>query len=168
MLQPYAQYSLVAKRNNTGALMSAYYIGGPPTFWHYVKCYAKQILSEERIDDALIIVAMNSDKYAGTCYMYWPTSCLGDYGRGATISYFPKGGSHENFAQTLHHEALGHGFAKLADEYSYEELGYVPSPYKSEIQSQQSSWGWWKNVDFTSDPTHMSFPSFCTINSPVS
>ena len=122
--------------------------------------YAKQILSEERIDDALIIVAMNSDKYAGTCYMYWPTSCLGDYGRGATISYFPKGGSHENFAQTLHHEALGHGFAKLADEYSYEELGYVPSPYKSEIQSQQSSWGWWKNVDFTSDPSLVKWSKF--------
>lgn len=36
MLQPYAQYSLVAKRNNTGALMSAYYIGVPPTFCTYV------------------------------------------------------------------------------------------------------------------------------------
>ena len=117
--------------------------------------YAKQIITEERMDDALLVVAMNSEKFAGTCYMYWPTSDSGDYGRGASISYFSKGNGPEEFAQTFLHEALGHGFAKLADEYSYEEMGYVPSPYRSEIQSQQSSWGWWKNVDFTSDPTQV-------------
>ena len=55
MLQPYAQHSLVAKRNNTGALMSAYYIGVPPTFAPYVnvcircKCACYPFFKKRRI-----------------------------------------------------------------------------------------------------------------------
>ena len=112
--------------------------------------YAQKAISAEQMDEALIIVAMNSDNYAGTCYMYHPESSS-DYGNGISVSYFPKGGDAETFAALLHHEALGHGFAKLADEYAYEDMGAVPNDYVSQIQSQQTDWGWWKNVDFTSD-----------------
>ncbi|MBO7186723.1 MAG: leucine-rich repeat protein [Alistipes sp.] len=115
--------------------------------------YALNAISEEEMDEALLIVAMNSDNYAGTCYMYYPTYAAGSYGSGVSVAYFPKGGDAETFAQLLHHEACGHGFAKLADEYAYEGMGAVPSDYVSQIQSQQNSWGWWKNVDFTNDPT---------------
>lgn len=112
--------------------------------------YAQKAISEEQMDEALLIVAMNSNSYAGTCYMYPPES-FSDYGNGVSVSYFPKGEDETTFAQLLHHEACGHGFAKLADEYAYESMGAVPSDYASQIQSQQSDWGWWKNVDFTSD-----------------
>ncbi|MBE6303123.1 MAG: hypothetical protein E7089_04220 [Bacteroidales bacterium] len=115
--------------------------------------YALKAISEEKMDEAMLIVAMNSDNYAGTCYMYYPESVSGTYGSGPSVSYFPKGGDAETFAQLLHHEACGHGFAKLADEYAYEYMGAAPSDYVSQIQAQQNSWGWWKNVDFTSDPT---------------
>jgi thiol-disulfide isomerase/thioredoxin len=115
--------------------------------------YALNAISEEEMDEALLIVAMNSDNYAGTCYMYYPESVSGTYGSGPSVSYFPRGGDAETFAQLLHHEACGHGFAKLADEYAYEDMGAVPSDYVSEIQTQQNDWGWWKNVDFTSNPT---------------
>ena len=115
--------------------------------------YALKAISEEEMDEALIIVAMNSDNYAGTCYMYYPESATGTYGSGPSVAYFPKGGDETTFAQLLHHEACGHGFAKLADEYAYESNGTVPSDYVSQIQTQQNEWGWWKNVDFTSDPT---------------
>lgn len=114
--------------------------------------YALNAISEEEMDEALLIVAMNSDNYAGTCYMYYPETNA-DYGKGVSVSYFPKGGDATTFAQLLHHEACGHGFAKLADEYAYEDRGAVPSDYVSEIKSQQSNWGWWKNVDFTSNPS---------------
>ncbi len=114
--------------------------------------YALKAISEEEMDEALLIVAMNSDNYAGTCYMYYPETNA-DYGKGVSVSYFPRGGDAETFAQLLHHEACGHGFVKLADEYAYEDMGAIPSDYVSQIQSQQNSWGWWKNVDFTSDPT---------------
>lgn len=117
--------------------------------------YALNALSEEEMDEALLIVAMNSDAYAGTCYMYYPTSSFdtyaGDYGSGPSIAYFPKGGDKETFAQLLHHEANGHGFAKLADEYAYESMGTVPLDEVTMTRQNQDNWGWWKNVDFTSD-----------------
>ena len=113
--------------------------------------YARCAITDDRLDEAMVIVAMNSDKYAGTCYMYNP-SFNNNYGTGLSISYFPKGGDAATFAQLLHHEALGHGFAKLADEYAYEHYGAVPDETITLHQEQQTNWGWWKNIDFTNDP----------------
>ncbi len=113
--------------------------------------YALNAISEGDMDEALLIVAMNSDNYAGTCYMYYPAYTTGTYSSGPSVSYFPRGGDATTFAQLLHHEACGHGFAKLADEYAYEYMGAAPSDYVSQIQAQQADLGWWKNVDFTND-----------------
>ena len=112
--------------------------------------YAQKAINDERMDEAMIVVAMNSNNYAGTCYMYYPEDNAG-YGNGVSVSYFPKGGDETTFAQLLHHEACGHGFAKLADEYAYEDMGAVPEATVTEYKATQSNWGWWKNVDFTSD-----------------
>ena len=46
--------------------------------------YAQKAISDERMNEALIVVMMNSTKYAGTCYMYYPTT--GNYGNGASIA----------------------------------------------------------------------------------
>lgn len=132
--------------------------GGTYVYGNDIKCfqYAQSILSDEDIDNTLFIVIMNSRQYAGTCFMYYPSYAMSDYSEGPSIAYFPLGSSEygtESFSALLHHEACGHGFAKLADEYAYESYGVVPSDYVSEIQTQQADWGWWKNVDFTSDPT---------------
>ena len=126
------------------------------------KCfdYALNAITEEEMDEALIIVAMNSDAYAGTCWMYYTGKEDTDYGTGPSIAYFPKGGDKEVFAQLLHHEANGHGFAKLADEYAYRDMGAVPSDYVTETKAQQADWGWWKNVDFTSDESHVRWSRF--------
>ena len=126
------------------------------------KCfeYAQNAITDVEMDEALIIVAMNSDAYAGTCYMYYPESATGTYGSGPAVAYFPKGGDQTTFAQLLHHEANGHGFAKLADEYAYEDYGAVPSDYATQTRDQQNSWGWWKNVDFTSDPEQVRWSYF--------
>lgn len=64
--------------------------------------------------------------------------------------------------QVLHHEACGHGFAKLADEYAYEAYGAISADYAAEIQTQQAEWGWWKNVDFTSDLEAIRWSHFIT------
>ena len=122
--------------------------------------YALNAVSENDMDEALIIVAMNSDNYAGTCYMYYPTYATGTYGSGPSVAYFPKGGDQETFAQLLHHEACGHGFAKLADEYAYEDMGTVPGDYAAQTAQQQNEWGWWKNVDFTNDPSQVRWSYF--------
>ena len=121
--------------------------------------YALKAISEEEMDEALIVVAMNSYNYAGTCYMYYPDNSAG-YGNGVSVSYFPRGGNAETFAQLLHHEACGHGFAKLADEYAYEDMGRISEDYVSQIKGQQTDWGWWKNVDFTSDLSQVRWKHF--------
>ena len=121
--------------------------------------YAQKAIGEERMDEAMIVVAMNSDNYAGTCWMYYPEG-ESDYGKGVSISYFPRGGDAETFAALLHHEACGHGFAKLADEYAYEEYGAITDLSIAEIQDQHSAWGWWKNVDFTNDPSEVLWSRF--------
>ena len=121
--------------------------------------YAQKAIGEERMDEAMIVVAMNSNNYAGTCWMYYPEG-ESDYGKGVSISYFPSGGDAETFAQILHHEANGHGFAKLADEYAYGEYGAITDFSIAEIQYQHSAWGWWKNVDFTNDPNEVLWSRF--------
>jgi hypothetical protein len=122
--------------------------------------YAMNALTEERVNEALIIVAMNSDRYAGTCYMYFMSDMPGDYGSGPSIAYFPKGDSETMFAQLLHHEACGHGFSKLSDEYAYEDYGQIPDEEKVVTESQQDEWGWWKNIDFTSDTLKVRWAHF--------
>ncbi|WP_418164676.1 M64 family metallopeptidase, partial [Alistipes putredinis] len=127
------------------------------------KCrqYAMKVpgITYDNIDDALIIVMMNRTYYAGTCYMYYPSS--GDYGQGLSIAYFPLGTDDGMFGQLLHHEAGGHGFPKLADEYAYEEYGQIPW---NEVQSakQLEPYGWWRNIDFTGDVSQVKWNRFIT------
>lgn len=148
--------------DNAGAALGGYFGDGTLVGGNDNKCfeYALNAVSEDRMDEALIIVAMNSDAYAGTCYMYYPESATGTYGSGPAVAYFPKGGDQTTFAQLLHHEANGHGFAKLADEYAYEDYGAVPDANVTQTRDQQNSWGWWKNVDFTSDPAQVRWSYF--------
>lgn len=120
--------------------------------------YADKIGISDLLNSTIIVV-MNSIDYAGTCYMYtYPESNM-DWGMGLSISYFPKGKDEEALKEVINHETGGHGFAKLADEYAYENYGTIPS---SEIQEKMigEAWGWWKNVDFTNDPTKVKWRHF--------
>ena len=119
--------------------------------------YAKKVLPEDKLDDAVIIVIMNEATYAGTCYMYNPTS--GDYGRGLSIAYFPISSDVNTFNGLVSHEAGGHGFAKLADEYAYERMGAIPDEVVSSTRENEP-YGWWQNVDFTNDPVQVKWSRF--------
>lgn len=109
--------------------------------------YAQNAISEDLLDDALIIVLMNKDAYAGTNFMY--SSPGGDYGRGLSIAYFPTNSDTETFSGLVLHEAGGHGFAKLADEYVYP--GTTPTAYDIEGYQGDHRYGRWMNLDFTTD-----------------
>ena len=63
------------------------------------------------------------------------------------------------FNGMLHHEACGHGFAKLADEYAYEHMGSVPKTIK-DYYGNSFPYGWWRNGDFTGDPTQVKWSQF--------
>ena len=122
--------------------------------------YTQKVIGASRMDDVLMVVVLNSDRYAGTCWMYYPSNSGTDYGKGPAVAYFPKGGGGDTFAELLHHEANGHGFSKLADEYAYESNGTVSTEKVESTKSQQSLFGWWKNVDFTNDPAQVRWKKF--------
>ncbi|MFI3322276.1 MAG: M64 family metallopeptidase [Rikenellaceae bacterium] len=103
--------------------------------------YALKVPSISSYNDLHIITVLNSSTYAGTCYMYT---------NGASIAYCPIiYNKADNFCQVVVHEAGGHGFGKLHDEYdSYG--GTIPN---DEITSfnKQLAYGWNANVDITAD-----------------
>ncbi len=121
-----------------------------------VYSYANKAVAAELVNDAMAVVVMNKDAYAGTCYMY--DASKGDYGDGAAVAYFPASSDVETFAALMHHEAGGHGFAKLADEY-VDNKSQIP---QSEIDAvlKRAVYGWWKNVDFTSDLSSVKWSHF--------
>lgn len=123
--------------------------------------YARKAIGAERMNDAVIVVIMNSPAFAGTCYMYDPENNYQTdyYGNGTSVSYFPVGINEEAVAQLIKHEAVGHGFAKLADEYAYKTNGAVNETVIAQTQSYQM-YGWRKNVDFTNDPAEIKWSAF--------
>ena len=121
--------------------------------------YAKEIFGEQqyeyndgpRIDESTIIVIMNSTVYAGVCQMTqpkYPGHLNNNYGNGASLSFFSLCGDDELFANLLIHEACGHGFGKLADEYYSSGNGAINNRSYYEIKDFEQ-WGWFKNVDAT-------------------
>lgn len=121
--------------------------------------YAAQAIGFNKLENASIVVVLNSTQYAGTCYMNVPSSADRDWGEGTTISYVPKCENDENFGYTLQHEACGHGFAKLADEY-VQVMGEISLYNKENTINEQNSYGWWKNIDFTGDPAQVKWAKF--------
>lgn len=127
-----------------------------------VEQYARRTMSEtgmETLDDALIVVLVNRNSYAGTCYMQLCED--GDYGRGCSIAFLPAGKGDYPFGDILRHEACGHGFAKLGDEYYYEDYGTIPEDAVSS-HKEAMKYGWWPNIDFVSDPSSVKWTNFLT------
>lgn len=109
--------------------------------------YALKAVSEERLEETLVIVLVNTSYYAGTSYLYPPDS--GDFGNGKAVSYLSAEGTPYLVERLVHHEAAGHGFAKLADEYVVSSGG-IPSGKVAEYRMNEK-YGWWRNCDFTDD-----------------
>lgn len=118
--------------------------------------YALHAIPAGRMDDAVIVVVLRESKYAGTCYMFQPPD--GDYGRGLSIAYSPLGTSDAMFGQLIHHEANGHGFAKLGDEY-FSSSSSIPVG-ELIVAGIYSTYGWYRNIDFAGDPTKVKWAKF--------
>ncbi len=119
--------------------------------------YAAKAVSEEKLDETTVIVVMNSDKFGGSTYMYSPAG--GDHGSGMSISYIPKVKDYDKFEGLLVHEAGGHGFAKLADEYFSGSNGPVTEDVRRRVQEREDA-GWYRNCDFTNDPESVKWAHF--------
>lgn len=124
--------------------------------------YTRKVESLKDMDeDALTsIVMLNSSKYAGTCYYSIKGSgpyAKSNYGMGYSVSYFPIGSSYEALRQVLTHEANGHGFGKLADEY---DSGGNSSCTEVNLKNIMNPLGWHLNIDTESDPTKTIWQKF--------
>ena len=146
-------------------VFSCYFGGGTSVGGNDELCmaYAQSVgFTDAQMQDVLIIVMMNSTQYAGTCWMYYNTGYTSDYGRGTAVAYFPIGTSYADLATVLHHEAGGHGFAKLEDEYAYESMGAMPADVIQNNISMREDYGWGKNTDYTPDPAQVYWSKFIT------
>ena len=101
-----------------------------------------------RANKALMIVMINVKCYAGTCYLAWTLDTYNDYGNAYSIAYCSLGNGRTSDQRkwTLVHEAGGHGFGKLADEYeSYRITKFNTGMW--DVLKQRQSYGVERNVN---------------------
>lgn len=116
------------------------------------------------LDNTTIIVLVNSTKYAGTCYMYTSPESSG-FAKGVSIAYVPiQDAAHSyllgnEFRKTVIHEAAGHGFGRLGDEYWYRDSPSATSADKASLASYHSL-GMYLNVDGNNDPAKVRWGKF--------
>lgn len=100
-------------------------------------------VSEDNLGQTLIVMIPNTTDYGGICYMY---------DDGAAIAYCPMSdyGYPLDFRGVIQHEAGGHGFAKLGDEYIYhnafiDDCTCTCCPHVFEFNIAKSK-GWYGNL----------------------
>jgi hypothetical protein len=117
-------------------------------------------LAFANIHDLTVIMPINASVYAGTCSMYYDYSFKTDYGNGFSISMCPVG---SDFDEVVTHEAGGHGFAKLTDEYVYYANETIPQE-DIDLIKYVKTFGWYENVDFYSDILLTSWKGFAGLS----
>ena len=96
----------------------------------------------------LVILVENSNEYDGLCYMW---------GDGSAVALVPMSTDPApyDFQGLVHHEAGGHGFGKLADEYIYhnafiQSCGCICCGHTGAI-NKMKSYGFYSNISLTGD-----------------
>lgn len=106
--------------------------------------YALKIpaITEAELANTTIIVIINLDVYAGTTILYLD---------GESIALCPMGS--DTFEEIVYHEAGGHGFGRLLDEYIYYANQTFPADSKLEITQfrQGDVWRFGANLSMTND-----------------
>ena len=109
--------------------------------------YSRKIDENLDMTKALIVMVLNSTEYGGVTYMW---------GDGSAIAICPKSTEAYpyDFRGLVQHEAGGHGFGKLADEYIYFNAFVnacsCPYPHLNEFLSAKAR-GWYENLSETSN-----------------
>lgn len=113
--------------------------------------YARKISELSEYNPITVIVVLNSTKYVGTTYL-----CAN--GNAVALCPMSENLVPNDFKGIVRHEACGHGFGFLADEYVYFQRE-IPSQVKQEIKAWQD-WGFQMNWDFTNDSTTILWKDF--------
>ena len=160
----------VTQSNGSGVTVTVFWVNSDGQDERKIVKYAEKAIGEDRINDATIVVLVNTDLGGGFC-SYWShvfTTEYRDAPTGCGIAYVPIYDmkqsydyhiSHYHFGRTLIHE-FGHAFAKLADEYVWDEGKWDdPESAKWNLMLYQSS-GYHRNVSLYSDVTKTYWADF--------
>lgn len=117
--------------------------------------YARKIKELPSNKPLTIIMPLNSKKYAGTTYLY---------SNGNSIALCPMSSEAppNDFEGLIHHEAGGHGFGFLCDEYVYYKTK-MPDNRKNDLREWQKL-GFQCNLDFTDDLSSILWKDFIGID----
>ena len=121
----------------------------------------KYVKKVENIDSihTLAVVILNTNQDKGVTYMLRTASNL-DYDYAIALCPVIDSLKSEHFRQVLTHEAVGHGFAKLADEYVRSKEGSATDADIKELKELHSKWSWYMNVDSEKDSTKVIWSKF--------
>ena len=100
----------------------------------------------DNVSNTLVILVENSNEYSGLCYMW---------GDGSAVALVPMSTDPApyDFQGLIHHEAGGHGFGKLADEYIYhnafiQSCSCICCGHTDAINTMKS-YGFYTNISLT-------------------
>lgn len=107
--------------------------------------------------NALAVVILNTNLHKGVTYLYSSKDRALQYS--ACFCPIIQDLESEQFRTVLVHEAIGHGLAKLADEYGYEKNGAATQDAISQVEAYHQH-NWMKNIDTTDDVTKVNWARF--------
>lgn len=112
--------------------------------------YAGAAFPTTHQDDMFIITLANKKTEAvqGTSFMLDPISTPYRFATGAGIAFCTISDTHLDYV--IQHEAVGHAFAKLADEYVTMDKT-VPDSMKEKEVFENLTYGWWSNISYSAD-----------------
>ena len=120
--------------------------------------YACKAPIDDNIAQTLIVLVENTTEYGGVCYMY---------GDGSAVACCPKSADAYpyDFRGIVQHEAGGHGFGKLADEYIYHNA-FISTctctdgcSHVDEFMAGKAN-GWYANLELTGDMHEVGWSHF--------
>lgn len=109
--------------------------------------YAEKVNRPDSLN-MLTVVVLNTNVHNGVTYLYGNEKKTLQF----AIAFCPITNhlESEEFREVLIHEAIGHGLAKLADEYGYEKNGKPDDKTLATIKELHKS-DWMKNIDTTGE-----------------
>ncbi len=125
--------------------------------------YAAKAVNKSRMDDVLVLVLVNSSRSGGTAHLLNAEND-NSYAGGASVAFVPYKGVSVEYGLShrvggIIHEAGGHGFGKLADEYVISDYGTISeSAIANVIRGQEK--GFYMNVSVTDDPQKVPWYKF--------
>ncbi|MBR4729023.1 MAG: hypothetical protein IK075_02040 [Prevotella sp.] len=119
--------------------------------------YVKKVEDIDSIN-TLAVVILNTNISRGITYLIG--SNKQDYNYAIALCPVIDSLKSESFRQVLTHEAIGHGFAKLADEYVRSTEGSATDKDIKELKDKHEKLGWFLNVDSEKDSTKVLWTKF--------